>query len=77
LALKLIDERERQLRRVAERARLSSDGKSSLPGWRKWLAALMPGRRPGIKAPSTGRSEIYRPVREQPRRAPIETRDAV
>jgi hypothetical protein len=76
LASQLIDERERQLRRAAERARLLSDGKSSRPKWRNRLMALIPGRS-GSKDPSTVQPEIDLRGPKRPRPSSIKTSDAV
>jgi hypothetical protein len=59
LASKLIDERERELGRAADRAGLVPDGRSSRPKWRDRVLALMPGRQPRSKEPSNAQPEIY------------------
>ncbi len=77
LALKLIDERERELRRAADRARLLPGGKLSRPKWRDRLMALIPGRQSGSKKPSIAQPEIDLRGTGRPRPSSIKTRDAV
>jgi hypothetical protein len=77
LALRLIDERERELRRAVDKARLRPDGRSSRAKWRDRLMALIPGRQSGSKKPLMARPEIDLRGPERPRPSSIKTRDAV
>lgn len=77
LALKMIDERERQLRRAAELARLRADGKPARPRWRDRLQVLTRRRQPRIGAVPVDRPEIDLRRPEVACLPPIKTRDAV
>ena len=77
LTLKLIDERERQLRRTAEMARLSAGRRPSRPGWRDRLRILIRTRQPRITAVPVDRPETDLRRSEGACLPRIETRDAV